>query len=67
MSSLSVGYLSRLIGMKPVYLLICVFWITGDVIYAMAEWPLQSAWAIFVGRAFSATGTGRIACALDKH
>lgn len=44
--------------MKPIYIGICVTWITGSLIYAFAEWPLQSAWAILIGRVFSATGTG---------
>jgi len=59
------GYASKLIGMKAVFIILQLVALLGTAIYAMAGYPIGSAWAILIGRTLAGIGVGVYALGLS--
>lgn len=57
-ASLTSGFLAKGITMKGVFLLLQVISMGGLILYAFAVWPMNSVWAIILGRCLSVANGG---------
>lgn len=63
-SSFSVGYLARIFPMKYVFIAVESLGILGCIIYGLAAYPINSAWAILIARILAGLGYGAYALGL---
>merc|ERR1712137_800866 len=62
--SSSCGFLARRITMKRVFFLLQTSAVLGILIYAFAEWPLKSPWAIIFGKCLSGANGSNVGLTL---
>ena len=58
-ASIGSGFLARKISMKNVFTLYQVLCLCGTICYATATWPVNSVWAIIIGKSLAGVGSGR--------